>query len=183
MGSLPTKTFQTKSGHTYLIRTTQPDDAAAMLAYIRGVAAETPFFVLEPDEFPTTEELEREWIEDRLDHPGKINLLAEADGRIIGTVGFECGPYRRVAHLGVLGIAIVEDWRGQGVGTALMESLLQWAAENPAIEKVCLDVFATNQTAIGLYRKLGFVELGLKPRDVKRGPDDYVDVLSMYRFV
>jgi RimJ/RimL family protein N-acetyltransferase len=182
MGSLPTKSFTAKSGKTFTIRTAAADDAAAMLAYIRAVAAETEFFVIEPDEFPATEELERQWVQEHLDHPGKIILLAEAARTIIGNLSFENGPHRRIAHHGVLGLAVVQQWRGQGVATALLESLLHWAGENPLIEKISLDVFATNEKAIRLYKRLGFVEAGLKPREIKRGPGQYVDAVSMYRF-
>ena len=154
-----------------------------MLAYIRPVAGETEFFIFEPDEFPETEEQERKWIQDHLDHPGQIVLLAEAAGTIIGNVSFENGPCRRIAHRGTLGIAVVKEWRGQGIGTALMESLLEWATANPLIEKVCLEVFTTNSDAIRLYRKLGFVEEGLRLKDIKFGPGRYVDTLAMGRFV
>jgi RimJ/RimL family protein N-acetyltransferase len=34
-----------------------------------------------------------------------------------------------------------------------------------------------------LYRKLGFVEEGLRPKDIKFGPGRYVDTLAMYKFV
>jgi putative transposase len=34
-----------------------------------------------------------------------------------------------------------------------------------------------------LYTKLGFIEEGRRARDIKRGPDDYVDTVMMYRFV
>jgi hypothetical protein len=40
--------------------------------------------VIQPDEFPSTEELEQQWIQDHLDHPGKLALLAEAANEIIG---------------------------------------------------------------------------------------------------
>ncbi len=78
---------------------------------------------------------------------------------------------------------MAEGWRGQGVGTALLSTLLVWAESHATIEKIGLEVFATNRGAIPLYRKLGFVEEGWRIRDVKRGPGDYVDTLSMYRFV
>jgi RimJ/RimL family protein N-acetyltransferase len=48
---------------------------------------------------------------------------------------------------------------------------------------VCLDVFAVNEPAIGLYKKLGFIEEGRRIRDIQRGADDYVDTVMMYRFV
>jgi len=154
-----------------------------MLAYIRPVAGETEFFVLEPDEFPATEEQERKWVQDHLEHPGHIILLAVASGTIIGNVSFESGPHRRIAHRGTLGIAVAKNWRGQGVGTALLKTFLEWAADNPLIDKVNLEVFATNETAIRLYRKLGFVEGCLNPKEIKLGPGRYVDTLPMYRFV
>ena len=183
MSSIQPKTFTARNGQQITIRTAQAEDAAALLAYIRPVAEETEFFIFEPDEFPETDEQERKWIQDHLDHPGQIVLLAEAAGTIIGNVSFENGPSRRIAHRGTLGIAVVKEWRGQGVGTALLESLLEWATANPLIEKVCLEVFATNKTAIRLYKKLGFVEEGLRPKDIKFGPGRYVDSVAMYRFV
>ncbi len=83
----------------------------------------------------------------------------------------------------VVGIAVVKNWRGQGVGTALLQMLLDWAQASPAIKKVCLDVFATNDAAIRLYPKLGLIEEGRRQRDIKRGFEDYVDTVTMYRFV
>jgi len=83
----------------------------------------------------------------------------------------------------------VEIWvwllYGNGVsgGTALLQALLEWAESNTAIEKVCLDVFAINEPAIRLYKKLGFIEEGRRARDIKRGPEDYVDTVTMCRFV
>ena len=169
MASIQPKTIRARTGEEFVIRTAQPEDAAAMLAYIRPVAEETEFFVLEPDEFPETEEQERKWVQDHLDSPGKILLLAEAAGTIIGNISFENGPHRRIAHRGTLGIAVVKEWRGKGVGAALLCTLLDWATANPLIEKVCLEVFATNHTAIRLYRKLGFIEEGVRPKDIKLG--------------
>ena len=78
---------------------------------------------------------------------------------------------------------MVKEWRGRGVGAALLEALLEWAAASPIIERVCLEVFATNDRAIRLYEKLGFVEEGRRQRDIKLGPGRYVDTVAMYRFV
>ena len=183
MATIQPKTFTARSGQEFVVRSAQSEDAAALLAYIRPVAQETEFFVLEPDEFPATQEQERKWIQDHLDDPGKIVLLAETAGAIIGNVSFENGPYRRIAHRGSLGIAVVGEWRGRGVGTALLQTLLEWAEASPLIEKVGLEVFATNETAIRLYKRLGFVEEGRRFKDIKRGPGDYVDTVAMYWFV
>jgi len=69
------------------------------------------------------------------------------------------------------------------VRTALVQSLIGWTKENPAIEKVTLEVFATNEVAIGLYKKSGFLEEGRRLRHVKIADEKYVDVILMSRFV
>ena len=123
MASIPTKTLTDRTGQQFTIRTAQPEDAETLLAYIRPLAEETEFFVLQPDEFPSTDD-ERTWIQEHVDHPSKILLLVEAGGSIIGNVDFEAGPHRRIAHRGNLGIAVVKDWRGRRVGTALLQTLV-----------------------------------------------------------
>jgi len=47
MSSIQPKTIKARTGEEVVIRAAQPEDAAAMLAYIRAVAAETDFFILE----------------------------------------------------------------------------------------------------------------------------------------
>ena len=44
-----------------------------------------------------------------------------------------------------------------GLGKAIMEDLLRWA-KSEGVRKVTLDVFATNSSAISLYREMGFAE-------------------------
>lgn len=183
MAQTPEVTFTDRTGQEIVIRTARADDAGAALSYIQSVAEKTEFFVIESDEFPASDEEERIWIQDHVDDPGKLLLFAEANGRLIGSVSFEAGPFRRVAHRGNLGLSVAEKWRGRGVGTALLQSLVDWAESTPLIEKVCLEVFATNANAIRLYQKLGFVEEGQRIKDVKCGPDDYVDTVVMVRWV
>jgi len=90
---------------------------------------------------------------------------------------------KRLAHVGSLAMSVQPKSRKKGVGTALLQSVMDWAKENPVIEKVTLEVFATNQPAIGLYKKIGFLEEGQKIRGVKITDAKYVDLIVMYRFV
>jgi RimJ/RimL family protein N-acetyltransferase len=183
MGCSIPRTITSKAGDAVTIRSAQPADAVTLLAYIRAVAAETQFFVMEPDEFPATDEQERQWIQEHLDRPGWLVLVAEASGTIIAVLSFENGPHRRIAHRGTVGISVVKKWRGKGIGTALLQALIEWAKASPMIEKLSLAVFANNETAIRLYRRLGFVEEGRHPKEVKLGPGRYADAILMYRFV
>ncbi|MEP6757424.1 MAG: GNAT family N-acetyltransferase, partial [Chthonomonadales bacterium] len=64
-------------------------------------------------------------------------------------------------HIGTLGMGIKEGYRGQGIGSRLMESTLNRAKEI-GLERVELDAFATNTNAIALYKKFGFEVEGVK---------------------
>jgi len=56
---------------------------------------------------------------------------------------------------------------GRGIGTAQLQSLIDWARGDPVVEKLCLFVHAANQTVIGLYKKMGFLEEGRRVRQVQ----------------
>lgn len=183
MSSITPKTITTPSGQTVTIRSPEPDDAVQLIAFVHSVLAESPFLGLEPDEFDRTEDQERQWIQEHIDGPGKLVVLAEIPGEVIGCLGFENGSCRRVAHRGILAISVRENWRGQGIGTVMLQELIDWAEANPLIEKVGLSVFATNVDAIRLYKRLGFVEEGCQPREIKLGTGEYTDHVLMYRFV
>lgn len=183
MAFYPTKTIDLSSGEKLVIRSAQPDDAERLLAYIRSVAAETTFFILQADEFNFTDEQERQWIQDHLDDPGKMAISAENDESVVGFLSFENGPHKRIRHRGTFGISVEKAWRGKGVGTALLQSLIEWGEANSLIEKIGLAVNADNKNAIRLYKKFGFIEEGRRPKELKLDPDCYTDDILMYRFV
>lgn len=115
------------------------------------------------------------------DQASELILVAEYEGRIIGVLTLTRESFRKNYHVAVLGIAIRNDFRHVGIGTALMNTSFEWAREN-GIEKICLEVFSTNNNAISLYRKLGFEVEGIKKKQFKiRG--EYVDDILMAKFL
>jgi RimJ/RimL family protein N-acetyltransferase len=117
-----------------------------------------------------------------LDDPGKIVIVAEREGQIIGLLNFSNGGRKRIAHLGELSMSAHKVWRNRGIGRALLSTLILWAQEHPLIEKVCLEVFANNAGAIALYESLGFQAEGRLRREIKLGPGEYIDTIRMARF-
>ena len=73
--------------------------------------------------------------------------------------------------------------RGRGVGRALLTAGLEWAIENPTIEKVGLSVFSDNERAIALYRLLGFEEEGCRRGEYRMDDGSYRDDLLLQRSV
>jgi RimJ/RimL family protein N-acetyltransferase len=100
-------------------------------------------------------------------------FLAEADGEVIGELGIE--SHRGVADLGML---VAADWRGRGVGTALLQAAITWAMEAGA-HKVVLQVWPHNDAARALYRKVGFQEEGRLRRHYRRRSGELWDAIAM----
>lgn len=183
MSTISNTTFQTKNGRAITIRTARPEDARTLLEHVRAGFAEGEFTLSTLADFHMTGEQEAAWIQANHDYPGDLVIVAEHEGQIIGMLNFSNERRRRVRHHGELSMGVNKAWRDQGVGRALLQTLIAWAEQHPVLEKLCLQVFATNSRAIALYISLGFVEEGRQIRDIKLETGDYVDVLMMGRFV
>jgi ribosomal protein S18 acetylase RimI-like enzyme len=70
------------------------------------------------------------------------------------------------AHVGVLGVALLPEFRGQGFGVRLMRQTLD-AARSFGLHRVELTVREDNKNAIALYRKIGFETEGLMRDAIK----------------
>ena len=100
-------------------------------------------------------------------------LVAEAGGRIVG--------YGNVEDTGYLDHLFVRwDCQGQGIGTALLEAVLDLADNWLMLRRVELEVYADNGGAIRLYQRLGFETEGCK-REAAVKAGAYVDTLVMAR--
>jgi RimJ/RimL family protein N-acetyltransferase len=105
--------------------------------------------------------------------PDAVSFLAEADGRLVGNLGVEVR--RAIADLGMM---VDAEWRGRGVGSALMEACLRWASEHGA-HKLVLEVWPHNTAALGLYRKYGFEQEGFFKRHYRRRNGELWDAVRM----
>jgi ribosomal protein S18 acetylase RimI-like enzyme len=101
-------------------------------------------------------------------------LVAVAGGAIVGMLHVEKSRH----GFGEIGMAVTREWRGRGVGSALLAAAIDRAREN-GLHKLSLSVFAHNDAAIGLYRKLGFVEEGRHLKQYRRASGELWDAVDM----
>ncbi len=118
-----------------------------------------------------------------LDAPNKADLLlvAERGGELIGHAGLAPGgasPRRK--HAMGLGIGVVAEHQGQGVGGGLMQALLDYADNWAQVLRLELSVYTDNERAIRLYRRFGFEDEGTARAYALRD-GVYVDALQMAR--
>jgi putative acetyltransferase len=115
--------------------------------------------------------------------PGKQDLIlvAELHGEVVGNAGLHpIGMQLRRRHALHLGMAVAPHAQGQGVGSALMQAMCDYADHWAQALRIELSVFADNERAIALYRKFGFVHEGTHRAYAMRH-GQYVDVHSMAR--
>lgn len=98
---------------------------------------------------------------------------------LVGWCDITRSSNRTDAHSGNLGMGVLPDHRGQGIGTRLIEAALA-AAKAENIPRVELTVYTSNIAAIGLYRKTGFAEEG-RMRSFALLKGQFVDALNMAR--
>ena len=102
------------------------------------------------------------------------------DGTVIGSAGLQVCTNPRMRHVGTLGMLVHTEFQNQGIGTALMRTVLELADNWLMLVRVELEVFADNERAIHLYEKLGFEKEGLlRMTTVRDGR--YVDDCKMAR--
>ena len=156
------------------IRTADPSDAEAILkCYTAPLAArntlQIPYRSLES----VREQLTKSGEGDHL-------LVAEIEGEVVGVIGLHPSSRPRVNHKAEVGMMVRDDWKGKGVGAALMQAVIELADKWLNLTRIELTVFTDNESAIALYRKFGFeIEGTLRKYAFRDG--EFVDAFAMGR--
>lgn len=122
---------------------------------------------------------EAEWLGKRLGRIEKgelIDAVAEIDGKVIANseVAKRSGL---MSHVGDFGIAIKSGYRGIGIGTEIMKTLIA-ESKKVGLKVLVLDHFDTNKEARRLYEKMGFAEAGKIPKCIHKN-GKYIDLTRM----
>jgi ribosomal protein S18 acetylase RimI-like enzyme len=102
-------------------------------------------------------------------------------GEVIGWIDISWSDNPRMKHRGRLGMGLLPEYRGNGIGGKLMDAALK-QARKCKLEKVELQVYTSNKRAIALYKKMGFKVEGQIQRYRKVG-NRYFDCLCMGKFL
>lgn len=101
-------------------------------------------------------------------------LVALAAGEVVGLIFVLESSF----GFGEIGMMVAADWRGRGVGTALVAAAIEWARAR-GLHKLTLSVFPHNEAAIALYRKFHFVEEGRLTHHIRRANGELWDLIEM----
>jgi len=157
----------------FTVRPADPEDADAILALHRRVAAQPGGLARQPDE--VTAHYVAYAMAAAAD--GGVNLVAvDPDGALCGELHVERMKVAIFSHvLSDLTVAVDPDWQGRGVGSALFRALIDTARTMiPPVGRIELWTGAANLGAQRLYQRLGFK---IEGRMIGRGryPDGHVE--------
>jgi RimJ/RimL family protein N-acetyltransferase len=147
----------------YQIRRLRSSDAAKYLALIDQTDRESDFMMQEPGE------RQMNTLQLSLSLASGVNhiFIAEDEDKMIGQlVAFHMfGNGSRVKHVVHIGVSVLKEYWGKGVGSELFKEMELWALKN-SIKRLELSVMTNNQRAINLYKKIGFEIEGTKKASI-----------------
>ena len=108
---------------------------------------------------------------------GYPHLVVLDGGRVAGWCDVTAADRPTMRHVGVLGLGLLPQWRGRGLGERLMRDAVE-AARAFGFTRVELSVRDDNRRAIALYGRLGFAVEGRKRKANKVG-EAYHDLVMM----
>jgi L-amino acid N-acyltransferase YncA len=152
---------------TFEIRDGRVEDARALVELFAAVADERDGIATEPPVDLDARTTQFAAGSDR-------TIVAVAGGEHVGMLHLE--PTRHgFAELGML---VAREWRGRGVGSALLAAAIERARAD-GLHKLSLEVFPHNEAGIALYRKFGFVEEGRRVKQYRRASGELWDGVVM----
>lgn len=152
-----------KNGERCILRNGTEQDGEAVLEVFNITHGETDFLMSYPDECIFTPAQESEFLKEKTESKNEIEIVAEINGKIVGTAGIDAvGGKFKISHRAEFGIAILKEYCGLGIGSALTNACIE-CARAAGFSQLELNVVAENKAAVSLYKKLGFCEYGRNP--------------------
>lgn len=154
------------------IRNATLEDSLQIVNAEKEIALQPGLFCSAPDEFTEIK------VKETIQANKGVYLVAVIESKLVGHAFLVPLSLKALKHVAMLNIAVHKGWQGKGIGTQLMQSLIDWAKKSKQIEKIELNVRATNKIALKLYADFGFTEEGRLKNHVKID-DHYIDDIVM----
>jgi RimJ/RimL family protein N-acetyltransferase len=176
--------FKTKDGRAITLRPLRRGDLEALVpfanSFVREKKRNRELGITSMDRRMTRTN-EKEFLDKTLRDKAKrrsVSVAAFHGDRLVGHCDVVGRTSRDERHTGLLGIVVVEGYRGVGLGEEMVRTALG-QARKLGIWMVELEAFATNAPARHIYEKLGFITVGIIPKKVLRD-GRFMDIVRMY---
>lgn len=160
-----------------IIKKAVKEDAQQIIDYLNIIGGESDNLLFGANEFLMTLEAEEKYIESVNQSETSALFVGKVEDEIICVGSIMASTRNRIAHHCELAISVKQKYWGMGVGTQLMQTMIEYAKNNEITEIIHLGVKSDNEMAIQLYKKMGFKEYGRFERFFKINGAYYDEVL------
>lgn len=142
------------------IRQATVEDAEGINACTRRNIASSDQLLLTPTEFNQTTDQTAEWIHFHTERENCLLQVAVCNGQIVAVENITGQQTLKARHVANIGIAVLPEFRGLGVGKRMLQQAIDWAKDNVVLRMLRLELYAENKAAYHLYKSLQFEEEG-----------------------
>lgn len=170
----------TKKQRELTLRMVKASEAQDLIDAVAEIAETSPYILLTAEDFRSISiEDEIKWINSYNDDSRSILIVVEFENKIVGVLDFRAYKGPKSLHRGGLGISLNENIRGEGVGELLFKKLITELKKVNDLKMLELSVMSENIQAYHLYKKVGFIEIGRRPKAYKQPDGSYTDEVMM----
>ena len=175
---------QDSAGEEYVVSVGSRRDADRFLHHMEAIVSETDLLLQSADDELPDPTTQRAILDQLMRLENCLCLIAYRPRilrqELLGSITLFGGTTRRSKHVAKLGMGVRQfAWR-KGIGRRLVQQSLTWATENAVVERVALQVYASNTAAINLYNQMGFEIDGCLRQEVQLN-DILEDLVTMSR--
>lgn len=175
--------IELKNGKTAVLKSPSVEDAEKLLRCVKQACGETNYLLRSPEEWDgTTVEEEQQWIESANVSPNDMVISCYIDGEVVGNCDLRFFTLTKARHRASLGISILRDYWGLGIGSSMFEQMIN-AARARGVEIMELEFIEGNHRARGLYEKYGFQVVSEKPNAFKLKDGTYLKEFYMQKYL
>jgi len=169
--------FLAKNGEEIMLRYAVPKDAGDIIQTVKSASPERSYVLME--HYGKNPASEKEYITG-LDRQRNLLLVALAGSTVVGSLaGLQAdgGQRPQTAHILKIGLHLTEAYRGQGIGSEMLNYAIEWAEEH-GFKKMEASIFTTNKRSLRMFGRAGFDEECKKRRQFRVG-NEFIDEVCM----
>ena len=143
-----------------VFREAEIDDAEEMISYLNIVGGESDNLMHGSEGFKVPVEAVKRRIQASHDADNSIIMIVLAGEKIIARAELDGCSGARLHHNARFSISVRKDYWNMKIGTMLVTKIIERAGKMN-LRNIELEVIAENKTAIALYHKMGFSDVGI----------------------
>ena len=167
-----------RDNHRVQIRDARPEDWTAIWPFFNRIVSVGETYGYDRD--MAQDEAHRTWM---VEPPGRVAVAITSDGAVVGSASMYRNRGGPGSHVASASFMVDPGHAGHGIGRALGEDVLIWAKDNGFRAIQFNAVVETNESAVALWRSLGFTVLATVPEAFDHPSHGYVGLHVMHRFL